>query len=241
MSSPLCRKSHLTGLQFNRVFTTDIRKHIAVVFAGAIVCYLAGIILNALAATVTFAHLGALCLCGASWSSALGTWLFSDFCDDVPVAEPGALEGLEGLSNWKLYSQRLIGYDAARLVVITGYSNDMPRLLEKIGGSKIAHNDGTDISSGIDRRLAEASPNSAHAVSVASSKGPLILRKTIDQWEAGCSEIKVVRREVFAQIGIEDRFAIGISEDGYLKIYLGMPALRGEDTLAISGETLIEV
>ena len=232
--------THLTSLQFNRVFTTDIRKHISVVFAGAFVGYITGIVLNALTATVQFPYIGALCLCGASWISALGTWLLSDFCDDAPLAEPGAPEDL---TNWKVYSQKLIGFGDARPAVITGHSEDLPRLVGGIGGIKFSHNDGTNISTGIDRTLAKASQNSAHAVAGALSKGREVLPKTISQWQAGHSEITMVRQEAFAKLGIGDRFAVGFSEDGCLKIFLGMPALRGQSNdFAISEEgTLVEM
>ena len=190
--------------------------------------------------TVEFRYTGALCLCGASWSSAFGTWLLSDFCDDAPLAESGSLENS---TNWKLYSQRLVGYRAAQSTVIAEGSDNTPCLLGEVEGIKIAHDDGTAISTGVDRILAEASQNSAHPVLDALSKGREILPKTIDQWEAGYSEIMVVRREAFDRVGIGDRFAIGVSEDGRLRVYLGMPALRGRrKDFAISGEeTLIEV
>lgn len=231
---------HLTSLQFNRVFTTDIRKHTLVVFLAAIIGYLAGITLNALSATVEFRYIGALCLCGASWSSAFGTWLLSDFCDDVPVAEPGALEES---TNWKLYSQKFVGYGATQSALIARGSDDISRLLKETGGIKIAYDDGTTISTGIDRTLAVASQNFTNPVIEALSNGQGILQKTIDQWEAGYSEIIVVRREAFDRLGIGNCFAVGVSEDGYLKVYIGMPALRGQSKdFAISEEiTLIEV
>lgn len=214
--------------------------HISVVFAAAIVTYFAGLLFSALTVTVEFRYTGALCLCGASWSSALGTWLLSDFCDDAPLADPVSLQDL---TNWKLYSQRLVGYGAAQSTVITRGSEDMPRLLGEVEGIKIAHNDGKAISTGIDRILAEASQDTAHPVLDALSKGREILRKTIDQWEAGYSEIIVIRREAFDRVGIGDCFAVGVSEDGRLKVYLGMPALRGQrnDFAIAEEETLIEV
>ena len=210
------------------------------VFAGGFVGYLLGIILNAVTSTVHLRYTGALCLCCASWISALGTWLLSDFCDDAPLAEPGALEDL---TNWKLYSQRLIGHGSARSKLATEDSDVISRLLAESGGVKISHNDGTAISTGIDRVLTRTSPNATHVVTGTLSNGRDILPETIKQWEAGYSEIIVVRRGIFAKLGLGDRFAVGVFEDGHLKVFLGIPALQGQgDDFAISEErSLIEV
>ena len=218
-------QKYLTSLQFNRVFTTDIRKHISVVFAGGIIGFLSGVVLNALPATVHLRYIGALCLCGASWFSAIGTWLLSDFCDDAPLGE---LDNLEDLTNWRAYSQRLIGQKAAQSTLTTGNSDDIPEMLRKVEGLKITHKDSTAISTAIDRSLIKASPDLIPVVTEALSKGEEILPKTRELWEAGYSEIIVVRRETFARFGVDNRFAIGVLEDGRLKVFVGMPALQGQ-------------
>jgi len=197
----------------------NIKHHIWVVFTAALTGFVLGIILNSLSSTVDFLYNNVLGLATASLIAAFGTWLLSDFCDDAPLENA---DSTLSETNWKLYSQKLIGAES-----VTSMDCDKTLgMLEDTGGLLIRYKDGSRAADEITQILIKAQDYQHHTMEEAFPKKRSLLQHVLDEWQCNKSEIWVLHRESFIKLGIEDRFAIGMLRDGTLKVFVGVPNQR---------------
>lgn len=203
--------------QFNRVFTTDIRKHVHIVFLGSALGYFVGVVLHEIPATRLFPYVDVIALCTASMTSAYGTWLYTDFCDD---AEDEIHLHESPQPQDESYAQRLIGYDndpAAR-----SHSR-----LEGLGSSReCLYDDKSTISDGLRTLLDKALQRISKIPREDLPLGESVLRQSLQAWINGDVSLNIVTRNELIAAGFADRFATSYKDGDVLGVYVGMPSIE---------------
>jgi hypothetical protein len=156
-----------------------------------------------------------IALCTASLSASLGTWLYTDFCDDASD-EVHALA--EDSVNWKVYSQRLIGSDECNCEL----DNSVFQGLE---GTICKYDDQSIMSVGVRELLEQAITNLPPTLHHALPHPQDLLQRTLQNWESGSTRLIVVDRKDLDAVGGSGYFSVSSHVDGHLDIFVGMPAM----------------
>ncbi|KAK4995664.1 hypothetical protein LTR66_004561 [Elasticomyces elasticus] len=215
-----------TGLvifQFNRPFTTDTRRHVLVVFCAAFAGFFLGCMLHAVPQTAGFRYNDVIALNTASLSAAFGTWLLTDFGTDPSWNDLTTEVGSPNTTNWKLYSQKMIGSDSSRL------SKQPEKLfaLDSTVTTVVQCNDRSSVALRITSALEQAQQRHDRYSDI-FPRSREILELTLNMWTRHESRVVIVSRETFVQDGFHGEWALGDYHDGSLTVYAGfMP----EDTV----------
>lgn len=241
------RRHLLINYQFNRVFTTDIRIHVQIVFLAAFGGYAVGVVLrkflvllhtashtddvlDEIPATQAFRFNDVIALCTASLSAAVGTWLYTDFCDDA--SQEVHIED-EDLVNWKVYSQKLIGE-------IGGQCSLRPDQLEGLQGIEVQFADSSVLSEGIIEIFSKALAKRDGSIHQTFSRAQEMLEYTMRIWEHDQLRLFIVDRKSLSEAGGASVFAASTKVDGVLMVYVGMPAMSAWRNITYSAyETLL--
>jgi len=216
--------------QFNRVFTTDIRIHVQIIFLAALGGYFLGVVLHSIRPTQDFRYNDVIALCAASLASALGTWLYTDFCDD-PSQEVHIMN--DDAVNWKVYSQKLIGDNNCQCTI-------KPESLTSLKGIECLFEDGSILSEGIKSTFAKALHQTNTPIRETFARAREMLEFTLRAWERNQLRLIVVDRNSLTAAGGADVFAASTQVDGCLVIYVGMPAKDSWNNISLSAyETLL--
>jgi hypothetical protein len=156
-----------------------------------------------------------IALCTSSISAAFGTWLNSDFCDDV--SKEVHVE-IKKASNWKLHSQKLIGTQGGT------YSRLNTGELERIGGTECGYDDNTPLSYGIKQVIADGAISTNQMIPDIFPLAKQTLRYARELWSKKRLRILTVTREDFIAAGGEDIFAGSYKEKGILTVVIGIPS-----------------
>ncbi|KAI9744746.1 MAG: hypothetical protein M1818_001671 [Claussenomyces sp. TS43310] len=201
--------------QFNRVFTTDIRMHVQIVFMAAFGGYILGIILHEIPQTKSFRFNDVICLCVASLASSIGTWLYTDFCDDASQ-EVHMMN--EDLVNWKVYSQKLIGNRGGRCR-LKSYQ------LERLGGIDCKYEDNSILSEGIKSVFTHALLHRDAPINATFARAQEMLEYTLRIWKNRQLQLVIVDRKALGEAGGASVFAASTKDGSNLLVYVGMPSI----------------
>lgn len=157
---------------------------------------------------------GVIALCSASLSSAFGTWLYSDFCDD-PAREIHIAS--EETTNQKVYSQKLIG----RQNTCTRLN---PADLQDLEGLECSHDDRTSLSEQIKKVIAQGLLSTNSKILHNFPRAKEVLEKTRDLWINRQLKLITVDREKLVAVGGEDIFAGSFRDQDVLTVVVGLPS-----------------
>ncbi|RDW73621.1 hypothetical protein BP5796_07063 [Coleophoma crateriformis] len=202
--------------QFNRVFTMDIKIHVRIVFMSAFGGYVIGIILHSIPGIQDFFYIDIIALCSASISAAFGTWINSDFCDDVS-REIYVEAETEQATNWKLHSQKLVGSRHACSRLNT-------KELEKIQGAECRYDDNSSLSRGIKQVIAKGILSTNTTITDVFPRAKEFLQYARELWSKRKLRLITVPREEFEAAGGDEIFAGSYRRNDVLTVIVGLPS-----------------
>lgn len=216
--------------QFNRVFTTDIRVHVHIVFAAAFGGYVLGVVLHEIPGTQDFRFNDVIALCAASIGAAVGTWLYTDFCDDA--SQDIHIEN-EDMVNWKVYSQKLLGETTKSCTLSASR-------LQKLQGIEARFADNSVLSTGIKDVFAKALLKHNAPIHSTFARAQEMLEYTMKLWSHNQLRLFVVDRKNLTDVGGGSVFAASAKLDDTLMVYIGMPSITSWRSITYSTyETLL--
>jgi hypothetical protein len=150
---------------------------------------------------------------------ALGTWWFTDFCDDP---SRGKQVANEDDTNWKVYSQRLLGKEQALF-----RNGVVPGDLQSLKGTTYAFDDGSKVSEGIKAVFLQGLSKSVGSVHENLTRSKEMLKFALDTWAQKRLRLILVHRSSLATIaGGNEVFAASTWVEDRLFVYVGMPTMQ---------------
>jgi hypothetical protein len=164
----------------------------------------------------------------ASLTAALGTWFFTDF-DNDPSREAHVAN--EDVTNWKVYSQRLLGKEQESCC--NGVLRDV---LQSLKGREFAFQDGSKLSEGIKALFVHSLSKNSGFIYEDFARSNEMLNFTLDAWAHKRLRLIVVQRSALVAVpGGGEVFAASTWMEDSLVVYVGMPSL--EETRITSDES----
>ncbi|ODA83515.1 hypothetical protein RJ55_02029 [Drechmeria coniospora] len=198
--------------QFNRCFTTNIPVHVTIIFASAVVGFLAGCALHAIPATAGWLYSDVVAQNIAAVSAALGTlmWSWKDWT--APGAESAPLFAVAPKRDIWLQRNLRAASDAESKVMVGK--------AQKVVGPVTKFEDQSVMSQKITQLLHRSLKTQNRMVKTTPwSTG--IIRTAIRRWEQGRIKITVVSQEKFTKAGLRDICSFSQVDGEVVKVVAG--------------------
>ncbi|PNY28004.1 Uncharacterized protein TCAP_02071 [Tolypocladium capitatum] len=201
--------------QFNRCFTTNVRVHVTIIFASAIVGFVTGCTLHAIPATAGWLYSDVLAQNIAAVSAAFGTllWSWKDWTAPNTAAASTAPAATYKRDIWVQRNIRA-GDDAESKVAVRNTLN------MKVAGAVTRHDDGSVMSQKITQLLHRSLTN-PNGTARQTPWAVGIIETVIRKWEEGHVKITVVSQEKFAKAGLKDICSFSQLDGQVLKVTAG--------------------
>ena len=156
---------------------------------------------------------------------AIGTWWFTDFCDDPSCAEHVTHEDD---TNWKVYSQRLVGKEQEFIC-----NRIVPGDLRSLKGTEYVCDDGSKVSEGIKAIFLQGLSKSSGSVREKLARSKEMLKFALDAWAQKRLRLTLVHRSALVTIaGGSEVFAASTWVKHSLVVYVGMPTMKASRALS---------